>query len=229
MSKPSFVYCFSKKLSTDSDKYRISIKVFEDSVKHLSKLYDFRIVSDKDTFQDIEHLSDNIEIFDTDGFTFVDDFKLSLIHKLRDNEIIIDPDVLVYKKLYTNLSLDSVFCHSDSPNDYWYQDYIPNFKGSLLYDKIKHSGSIPFIPNIGLLRINNPDLLSDYKFYYNLYKQDLLKHDYSNLFSASILLGQYLLGILLYEGNYSYFNYRDSNTKDQYFHLAGPQKFELYK
>lgn len=228
-NKPFYVYCFSKKLSTDLERYRISIKVFEDSVKHLSKLYPYRIVTDKETVPDIGHLSKDIEVVDSSGFIFIDDFKLSLVGSLTDTEVIIDPDVLVYKELNSNLNLNAIFCHSDSPNDYWYQDYIPNFKGSLLFDRIKNAGKIPFVPNIGLLKINNPKLLSDYKFYYNLYREDLINRQYDHLSSASILLGQYLLGILLYEGNYSYFNYRDTNNTEQYVHLAGPQKFKLYK
>jgi len=229
MNKPSFVYCFTKKLASDTKSYRVSLKIFEDSVKYLSKIYNYKIYSDEDTLNDIKHLGDNIELVNTNNFIFYDDFKVSLLSVLKTNEILIDPDVLVYKKVECDLDTDIIFCHKDLPQEPWYKDYIHILEGSLLYEKLIPLENIPFIPNIGFLKINNSKLLKDYTYYYDLYSKDLLSRPSKSLDGASIFLGQCLLGLLLYEDNYSYFNLRDANTREKYVHLAGPQKFELYK
>lgn len=229
MSKPRFVYCFTKKLSTELDKYKITLKVFSDSVKYLSEYYEYKIYTDKDTFEDIKHLGKDIQLFDTDNFIFADDFKVSLLDFIDQDEIIIDPDVLIYRPLNHRKDQDVVFCHRDNQEEYWYQDNIPFIENTLLCERIKLAGKIPFIPNLGFLQIYNSNLIKEYTSTYFKYREDLLNKVTENLFGASILLGQYLLGILLYEGNYSYFSHRDANTEEQYVHLAGPQKFEIYK
>ena len=238
MSKPRFVYCFTKKLSTELDKYKISLKVFSDSVKYLSKNYNYKIYTDLDTYKDIKSFGENINIVDTESIFFTDDFKVSILDSLADNEVYIDPDVFIYSKLNINYNSDLIFCHRDTPSAWWYQDYIESIKGSLLYDKIRNwedkikineAEQIPFVPNIGFLKINNSNLRRNYIDQYNLYREDLLTRPINNRNGISILLGQYLLGILFNEGKYSYFNHRDNNTKENYIHLAGPQKFELYK
>lgn len=229
MSKPRFVYCFTKNLSTNLDNYKISLKVFSESVNYLSKNYNYKIYTDKDTLEDIQHLGKDIRLFNTDDFIFADDFKVSLLDFIDQDEIIIDPDVLVYSKLNTRIDQDIVFCHRDNQDEYWYQNNLPFIKGTLLSDRIQEAGKIPFIPNLGFLQIYSSQLRNQYVSTYMEYKEDLLNEVKENLFGSSILLGQYLLGILLYEGNYSYISHRDVNTEDQYVHLAGPQKFEIYR
>lgn len=228
-SSPTFVYCFTKRLATSADKYTISLKVFRDSVKFLSRYYSYKVYTDLETIEDIKGFAESITVINTDNFIFLDDFKVFVLGIVEDNEIIIDPDVLIYNKLTANYNSDIIFCHRDLPSQPWYQENIENINGSLLYSRIEKDGEIPFIPNLGFLKINNSKLLTDYITQYSLYRNDLLSRFTGNLYGASILLGQYLLGILLYEGNYSYFNHRDNNSKEVYVHLAGPQKFEIYK
>ena len=93
--------------------------------------------------------------------------------------------------------------------------------------KIKSVKKLPFVPNIGLLKINNKKLLTDYIEQYSYYRKDILNKFDNTFLSFSILLGQYLLGMLLYEGNYSYLSIRSVNTPDVYEHLGGPQKFKM--
>ena len=79
--------------------------------------------------------------------------------------------------------------------------------------------------NIKQLKINNSELLTDYINSYNYYKRELLEKVKFSFPKFSILLGQYLLGILLHEGNYSYYSFRTNNTGSIYIHLGGPQKY----
>ena len=74
-------------------------------------------------------------------------------------------------------------------------------------------------------KINNSKLLTDYINSYNYYKRELLEKVKFSFPKFSILLGQYLLGILLHEGNYSYYSFRTNNTGSIYIHLGGPQKY----
>jgi|TARA_R100000081_G_scaffold87495_1_gene58067 hypothetical protein len=227
MSKIKFVYCFSKNLAVNEEQYTISLTLLTQSVKLLNKHSNCRIVTDDSTYNDLKELSNDIEVIDSSNFRFLDDFKLSLIKDLKDNEILVDPDILMFKKPMVDSDVDLIFDYKDSPRKYWYEEDIRKIEGTLLYDKIKSIKKLPFVPNIGFLKINNKTLLTDYIEQYEYYRKDIIERFDNPFLSFSILLGQYLLGILLYEGNYSYLSIRSANTADVYEHLGGPQKFKM--
>mgnify|MGYP001595849488 CR=1 FL=1 len=229
MSKPCFIYCFTKLLASNDEHYNISLEVLNKSVNFLSGKYPYKIFTDSITADDIKSFSQYIYTVDTSEFKFLDDFKISLLPKLQDNEVLIDPDVLIYKELKVNLDADLIFDYKDKVYQKWYSDGIANLKGTLIYDKINSIDKLPFIPNIGFLKINNKRLLQDYTDLYYQYREDILDKHTDNYRGFSIILGQYLLGILLYEGNYSYISNRENNSGEVYVHLGGPQKYEKYK
>lgn len=229
MSKPCFIYCFTKLLASDDKQYSISLEVFKKSVNFLSGKYPYKIFTDSSTADDIKLFSNYIYTVNTDEFKFLDDFKISLLPKLQSNEILIDPDVLIYKELKVNLDADLIFDYKDAVRQKWYLDGIVNLKGTLLYDKINSIENLPFVPNIGFLKINNNQLLEDYTALYYKYRKDILDKHIRNYRGLSIMLGQYLLGILLYEGNYSYISNRKNNSGEVYVHLGGQQKYIKYK
>lgn len=228
MSKITYVYCFSKNLAVDEEQYNINLFLLKESIKLLKKHYSYRIVTDKDTYLDLVGLCNILQVVDTSSFNFLDDFKISMLSKLEENEILVDPDIFVYKEIKFNTDTDIIFEFKDKPNRYWYQDDIKDIKGTLLYEKIMSIENIPFVPNIGFLKISNPTLLSNYKKLYEYYKKDLFEKLDFNFPRFSILLGQYLLGILLYEGNYSYIDIKSANTGKVYEHLSGPNKYRKY-
>ena len=225
MSKVKFIYCFSKKLSVNNDQYNINLELFNESTKLIKKYYDYKIICDKYTFNDIKTFAKNIKVIDINEFKFVDDFKINILKNLNSNEILVDPDIIIKRRPKFDLSADIVFDYEDSPLQDWYLKDIDKIKGTKFYTKIKSIENIPFIPNIGFLKINNSKLLSDYISSYNYYRQEILNKVKFKFPQFSILLGQYLLGILLYEGNYSYYSFRSNNTGSIYVHLGGPQKY----
>tara|TARA_B110000285_G_C14861231_1_gene484682 strand:+ start:74 stop:781 length:708 start_codon:yes stop_codon:yes gene_type:complete len=229
MSKLSFVYCFSKNLAVTEEQYTVSLELLESSTKLLGEFFKFKIVTDSDTVADLNHLTKDIEIVDTKKFVFLDDFKISLLETLLPDEILVDPDILMKRKPIIENNKDIIFDYEDSPQQKWYIQEIEELKGTLLYDRIKQAKNIPFIPNIGFLRINNTALLSEYIKMYKVYSKDILDKIQVSFPKFSILLGQYLLGILLYEGNYSYFNLRRVNSGKVYIHLGGEQKYRKFK
>jgi len=227
MSKITYVYCFSKNLAVNEEQYAISLTLLKQSIKLVSKHSNYRLVTDDSTYKDLKNLSNDITMIDSSDFKFLDDFKLSLLKDLKFNEMLVDPDILMFKKPMVDSNTDLIFDYKDSPRKYWYEEDIRAVEGTLLYDKIKSVKKLPFVPNIGFLKINNKKLLTDYIEQYSYYRKDILNKFDNTFLSFSILLGQYLLGMLLYEGNYSYLSIRSVNTPDVYEHLGGPQKFKM--
>ena len=229
MSSISFVYCFSKTLAVNEEQYEVNLELLSKSVEHLKDLFQYKIITDSQTYGDLKELSDCIEVVNTDNFEFLDDFKIKVLQNLSSNEILIDPDVVIFEKLKFDTSVDLVFDRKDSPSQDWYLNDIEKIKGTKLYDKIKSVKNIPFVPNIAFFKINNTNLLREYIDLYNFFKEDLLSKLKIQFPSFSILLGQYLLGIVLYEGKYSYIDIRGSSKKNSYVHLGGPQKYKKLK
>ena len=229
MNNISFVYCFSKKLAANEEQYAINLLLLEKSIDYLKKFYDFRIITDTATVKDIQYLSNKIQLIDTSNFRFLEDLKLTCICLLKSNEVIIDPDIFVFEQLKLDIDKDIIFEHKDSPKKPWYADYLDELKGTLLYDKIISTGSIPFVPNIGFFRITDKELFSTFVDEYYKYRRDILDKYQQDVGKYNLLLGQYLLGILLYEGNYSYLCLRDTNSVDIYTHMAGPDKYRKFK
>lgn len=229
MSKLSFVYCFSKKLAANEEQYAINLLLLEKSISYIKDLYSYRIITDKLTHNDLKHLSSNIEFIDTSSFIFLEDLKAKCVQLLKENEVIVDPDLFIFQKLNFNGNYDLIFEHKDSPNKPWYADYKEKLKGTLLYDRILDAGSLPFVPNIGFFKITNNKLLSIFVKEYYYLREDLLSRHNTNPNQFNLLLGQYLLGILLFENNFSYLNLRENNSVETYTHMAGPDKYRKFK
>lgn len=226
MSNITFVYCFSKKLSTNEEQYAVILELLGESIKLLSQHFDYRIITDELTYKDVEMFTDNIEIVNTDNFVFIDDFKVYLIPKLRKNEIIVDPDILIKRKLDINLHPSFIFDYKDSPDNEWYTSNLEKLQGTALYKRIKAAGKIPFIPNIGFFKMDNLEFRSEFCADYYLYRDEIIDKFKDDPNQFNLLLCQYLLGVFLYEKNYPYLSVRSNNTGKVYVHLAGPQKYE---
>ena len=227
-SKHSFVYCFSKKLAYNEEQYAINLQLLEKSITHIKGLYEYRLITDELTSSDVEHLSTNIQLIDTSDFIFLEDMKARCVSLLHSHETIVDPDLFIFKSLEYSNSFDVIFEHKDSPTKPWYTDNIIELKGTLLYERVKNTGTIPFVPNIGFFKINNDILLQTFTETYYEYRNDLLVKNIADPNRSNLILGQYLLGILLYEENFSYLDLRSTNPVETYTHLAGPDKYRKY-
>jgi hypothetical protein len=166
----------------------------------------------------------DIVLVDTTGFRFIDDFKVYLLSHISDDEVLVDVDLFLYKPLYLKDGCDIWVDFKDNSSNGWYKDYVKycvdNGICNILPDFVQSSMSIP---NIGILKIDNPKLKLDYIHSYNKIRDWLFTLDDEPDIGLSIILGQYLLGLLLKDGKYKV-SYCHRNGND-YIHLSGPVKF----
>jgi len=226
MSNITFVYCFSKKLSANEEQYAVILELLGESINLLSQQFNYKIITDEYTYDDVSKFTDNIEIVDTDSFVFTDDFKVYLLPKLLENEIIVDPDIFIKRKLDISLHPSLIFDYKDSPNNDWYTENLDKLKGTALYSRIKSAGEIPFVPNIGFFKMDNLELRREFCEDYYEYRSEIVEKFKDDPNQFNLLLCQYLLGVFLHEKKYPYFSVRSVNTGKVYVHLAGPQKYE---
>lgn len=227
MNNIEFVYCFSKQLAVSEERYAISLNLFRESVSLLSQHYKCKIYTDRETYNDIADFNVPVDILNDITLIFVDDFKVHCLGLLKDNQILIDIDVLVYGKLNLDTTRDLLFDFRDNPKSEWYDRTFYQLSKFELKKSIHKISRPDFVPNIGFLKFNNKALLREYTTLYKKYG-DIIKKDKNTLvhrLDASLILGQYLLGALLKQGNYSYFTVANNNTSKEYVHLSGKVKF----
>lgn len=189
-------------------------------IHHKVKFY-----TDVETLSYLKINDVEIELIDTDDFYFVDDFKLHLLSIISNSEILIDTDLFLFSKL--NFSIESDICvdFKDNNKKYWYTEYIQWFIDNGIRELIPQFGLNNIsVPNIGILKINNIELRNEYIDLYNKIRKWVLLIDSNVTRGVSIILGQYLLGLLINDKKYSVsYCY---NKNNHYSHLSGPIKFE---
>ena len=134
MSKWNLVYCFSKKLSDNDDNFEKILYSLEKSIEYNSKFHKVKVYTDSLTYQFIEHLNIEIEIYPFSKFRFLDDIKIQTLPLLTENEVLIDPDVFLFKELCLNEDSDAIFERPEKLSDPWYQrEYSDSIKFEFLY------------------------------------------------------------------------------------------------
>lgn len=229
MSKWNLVYCITKRLSQSEENFEIILYCLNKSIELASKFHNIKIITDSQTIGYIKHLNIEIEIFDFGHLRFLDDIKISVLPQLKDDELLIDPDVFIYRELKIDEDCD-LLCERPENiiRDIWYHtDYklSKNFKFS---NFIRFESKTNDICNIGILKFFNQDLLKKYIERYNFVKSVALDEE-NNLYefpTFSILLGQLLLQNIIDENDYKV-NYIRHNRYNEYYHLAGPQKYDV--
>lgn len=217
-------FCFTIKiLNTESELDRY-IELIDKAIMCAKEHHKVRFYTDSETIKYISQNDIEIKYVDTYEFYFIDDFKIYLLDKLEQDEILIDVDLFLFAPLKINNMADlNVDFKDDTTNKEWYTKYL-NWCVENGIKKIlpTFDEKIKFVPNIGILKIKNKQLLNDYQnLYYKVRRWILSKDDKINK-QISIILGQYLLGILMcdYIVEYCYTN------KNHYVHLSGMTKFE---
>jgi hypothetical protein len=228
MSKWNLVYCLTKRLSQSEENFETFLYCLNKSIELASKFHNVKILTDRETIGYIKHLNVEIELFDFGHLRFLDDIKISVLPYLKDNEILIDPDVFIYRELKIDEDCD-LFCEraEDIKDDWYRKDYE-------LSKKFKFSKFIKFesktyeVSNIGMLKFFNKDFLKKYIERYNFVKSIALEENekLDKFPTFSILLGQLLLQNLIDDGDYRV-KYARINGYNEYYHLAGKQKYDM--
>lgn len=183
------------------------------------------LYTDELTLPHLSHINVEKRIVDTTEFYFMDDFKIYLMDNISEEEVLVDTDLFLWKPLSMPDGYDLYVEHRENARKWWYtehyqyfidggiQDIIPNFNKEVIH-----------APNIGIFKFKNEELKRNYIELYNKVRKWTL--DKPIIYpGASVILGQYLLGILLTEKKYKVCYMR--KVEDNYYtHYAGKTKFK---
>jgi hypothetical protein len=219
------VYCFSKKLSTSEYRFKISVDSLKKSIEVNSKFHDIKLYTDKDTFKFVENFTKNIEIVDYDDFLFLDDIKIQTLPLLSSNEILIDIDIFLSNKVFIYNNCDIILERPVSKNSYWYRECIEKAKNLKFFKFLNLNIKDNVIGNIGIIKINNEELLLKYLDYYKKCRNLAIEEREHIISDFSMLIGQLGLKNVIDSGNFSV-KYLSSIKGNNYIHLAGNKKYE---
>jgi len=228
MSPWKLIYCFTKRLSQSQEKFENILYSLNKSIELSSRFHDVKIITDTETLKYLNNLQVEKELFEFGHLHFLDDIKISILPHIKENEILIDPDVFLYKELIVSVECDLFAERPENINDRWYiKDY--NLSKKFKFSKhIKLDSKSGNVTNIGILKFFNKNLLKKYIEEYNFVKSIALEQN-DNLYSFptfSILLGQLLLQNIIDKNDYRV-SYAKLNTHNKYYHLAGEQKYDI--
>ena len=156
----TLVYCFTKKLSKlaegEQDKnFNIILDCLKKSVQLNSKFHKLKLYTDDFTYDLVKDLNIETKVIDYSRFRFIDDIKIQTLPLLEENEVLIDPDIFLYKKLDVKENYDLILERKDSINTWWYNDertLAEPFNFSKLLNFVSNSGTVG---NIGIMKFFN--------------------------------------------------------------------------
>ena len=230
----TLVYCFTKKLSKlaegEQDKnFNIILDCLKKSVQLNSKFHKLKLYTDDFTYDFVKDLNIDIKVIDYSRFRFLDDIKIQTLPLLEEDEVLIDPDIFLYKKLDVKENYDLILERKDSIDTWWYNDeriLAEPFNFSKLLNFVSKSGTVG---NIGIMKFFNKKFLNDYIERYNEVR-DVAMAEEETLYPFprfSVLLGQLLLRNVADDFHYS-IGYSNMNEKNDYKHLSGHTKYKMH-
>ena len=222
LSDWKLVYCLSKKLAKTEDGWKTTLELFKKSVEMSSRFHKVKLYTDLETKDDIDFDIDT-EILEVEDISFLDNYKIQVLPLLKDNEILIDPDLFIKKELVIDSSKDLVVDRPDSSNNKWYDIEFDMAKEYKFSELIKFKKNV-IIPNIGILKFFNKELQKKYIDNYNKIKSFTLDESLPPFPRFSILLGQVSLENILSRDTYN-IEYCSRKKQNDYIHLAGEEKF----
>jgi len=230
----TLVYCFTKKLSKLAEgeqekNFNIILDCLKKSVQLNSEFHKLKLYTDDFTYDLVKDLNIETKVIDYSRFRFIDDIKIQTLPLLEENEVLIDPDIFLYKKLDVKENYDLILERKDSINAWWYNDertLAEPFNFSKLLNFVSKSGTVG---NIGIMKFFNKKFLNDYIERYNEVR-DVAMQEEDKLLPFprfSVLLGQLLLKNVADDFNYS-IGYSNMNEKNEYKHLSGHNKYKKH-
>jgi hypothetical protein len=216
-------FCFTIKILNNKSDLNIYVQMIEKSIECAKQYHKVKFYTDEETIKHISIKDVEIQIINTDNFYFVDDFKIHLLDIIKDDEVIIDTDLFLFSPLYLEDGYDLYVDFKDHSGKYWYTEYLNWFVDNGIKEIFPNfNNQIISVPNIGILKFNNKELQKNYTKMYYIIRNWVLSKDENIDRGISIILGQYLLGILMLDYNVKYCY----KKKNHYIHLSGPLKFE---
>ena len=227
MSKWKLVYCFTKRLSQSEENFKNILYSLSKSIELSSRFHDVKILTDKETLEYLDKIQVEKELLDFGHLRFLDDIKISVLPQIKENEVLIDPDVFLFKELNIIEKCDIVTERPENIKDDWYvtdYEYSKRFKFS---NYIKLESTNGDVTNIGILKFFNKKLMLKYIERYNFVRSIALEEEsiLDDFPQYSVLFGQLLLQNVIDENEYT-ISYAKHNKKNEYYHLAGAQKYE---
>ncbi len=219
-------FCFSIKLMSSLDRLTIYQSIISKSVECAKLHHKVKFYTDAETLKYLEHIDVEKIIIDTNGFYFLDDFKIHLLSVIDDEEVIVDTDLFLFAPLKLKDGYDIYVDFKDNCTKHYYPEHLKFFRDNNIDELIPAFNTpITYIPNIGILKIPNKKLKKEYiQSYYKIRDWTISKNNNLDRM-ASMILGQYMLGLILKDTKYKiYYSRLNSNY---YLHLSGPQKFEI--
>ena len=216
-------FCFTIKIINSMDNLERYQTMISKAVNCAKEHHKVIFYTDAETLPYLNITGVDIKLIETTNFYFVDDFKVHLLSIISDEEVLIDTDLFLFRKLKLDDTADICVDFMDNSKQKWYTEYLNWFIDNGINELIPEFGQHTInVPNIGILKIKNIELKQEYKELYYKIKKWALSKDSEITKGISIILGQYLLAILLtkYKVSYSY------NQKNHYVHLSGPSKFK---
>lgn len=215
-------FCFTTKVINSMDNLDIYQNIITKAITFAKKYHKVNFYTDAETLSYLNISDVNIKLIDTNDFYFIDDFKIHLLSIISDEEVLIDTDLFLFNKLKLEDGHDIYVDFKDSSKNKWYTEYLNWCIDNGISEIVPEFGNVKIKPpNIGILKITNKELKSEYIELYNSVKKWILTKDKNINKGISIILGQYLLGIIL---QHKYKVYHCSG-KHKYTHLSGPIKF----
>ncbi len=219
----SVCFCFTVKILDSQNHLSTYIEMIKRAIECAKQYHEVKFYTDEETSRLIPVTGIETYIVDTSSFYFVDDFKVSLLDIIKDDEVIIDTDLFLFAPLNLEGEYDLYVDFKDTSSKYWYTKYLNWFISNGVRELFPNfNNEIITVPNIGLLKFKNKELQKSYIEMYSILRNWTLSKDRNVDRGVSIILGQYLLGMLMagYNIKYCYKN------KNNYAHLSGPVKFE---
>jgi hypothetical protein len=210
---------------SDPSKMEIYQEMIGKSFECAKKHHEVKFYTDIETLPYLAHIETDKIIVDTEGFYFVDDFKVYLLKIINEDEVLIDIDLFLFSSFKLEDGHDIYVDFKDESTKSWYCEYLKYFVDNGITEIIPNFiQPMVYVPNIGVLKIENVKLKEEYINIYYKIREWVLQKDKNITKGVSIILGQYLLGLTLQNENYSvYYSY---NGKNRYLHFSGPKKFK---
>lgn len=216
-------FCFTVRILNNKSYLNTYVEMIEKAIECAKQHHKVKFYTDKETSKLISATGIETHIVDTTDFYFVDDFKVYLLDIIEDNEVIVDTDLFLFAPLNLEGEYDLYVDFKDNSSKSWYTEYLDWFTSNGVRELFPDfNDEVITVPNIGVLKFKNKKLQKSYTEMYSMLRSWVLSKDRSIDKGVSIILGQYLLGILMsgYNVKYCYKN------KNNYAHLSGPIKFE---
>ncbi len=221
----NLIYTFDKNINKDdSHKFSIIKSYYINGIKSAKKLgYNIEMYTNCDLFDEYLDVKHNV----TDTFLFWDMYKIIPLEN-SNKGILVDGDILFHNnlpKLDTNV--DMYFDEWES----WIDDYDKGVK------ELTEMGLQSVIPeweykpqrviNIGVLKINNIELLNKYIDSWYLMHEfcKLHKNNSKYFYIYGTIASQYLLTLISKEYNIKNISNRLGKPNEYYTHFVGKQKY----